>query len=311
MTRIAFLLLALSIACGSFSQTAKLHLEIQTPEESECFEVTIYNNGDSVYSDRLYSYFYEEIDVLPPGTYRLVVTACADEDFTLLQSRYFVLYPDSVTHVDLNYESQLYRTADVERPRIYRTVTQLMVAYMNNNWAYNEPSLTSSASAGFGQSAWFPLSRNIGLLAGGGMTFTHSSIAKDTTFMHQSPLAKRYEYYNYLDLRADAAIRLSSKSQQADDFPGFTVDIGASYHLPLLFKHVARYGGNQKFMNGGLHEFTDCRVFLNVGYAPCLFFAEYRLLDFVLGSYPELPRWNFGLKIDIPQMFYSQSSYNR
>lgn len=183
-----------------------------------------------------------------------------------------------------------------------RMETQFSIGYNNNKWVMDNPALTSAVSFGFTQYAWFPATRNFGLLTGGGFGLTHASIARDTTFMDQPGLKKQYEYYNCFDLHFAAALRFSTGNQLAEyTSPKLTIDIGALYNLPVAFKHIARYAGNQKFTEGGLHQFTDCRAFVNIGYPPGLLFAEYRLFDFLLGSYPELPKWSFGLKISIPQ----------
>lgn len=300
MIRTTFLLFALLLSCTAFSQFARLQLEISIwPYELKCPEVTIYNETGAVYSDNIYAYFEEEIDSLAPGDYWLALTDCTNSDLTLMATE-FTLYADSATTLDLSYSTNVYRTAIADSVVKHRLDTQFELGYMNNKWAYDQPALTSSASFSFTQSAWFAFSRHMGILTGGGFGLTHSSIAQDTTFMEQPLLKKWYEYYNYLDLHVTAALRWSTGNQQREFEPSkWTLDIGASYHLPLLFKHVARYKGNQKFMEGGLHQFTDCRVFAGIGYSQCLFFAEYRLFDFILGSYPELPTWNFGLKIDI------------
>lgn len=300
MARITFLLFVVLFATNVSAQNAQLRLSIDLyMDELRCPAVTISDASGVVYSDDFFDSFYEEIDSLEPGTYQLVVSDCTTPQLIIMNTE-FELYADSITTLDLSHTNSLSYEAIADTLAKHRLDTQLMMGYTNNRFFEDDPALTSSASVGFSQSAWFAFSRHFGFLTGGGMRFTHSSIAKDTSFMDQVALGKKYEYYNYLDVHATAALRLSTKNQQREyEFSGFTVDIGASYHLPLLFKHVARYGGNQKFMEGGLHQFTDVRAFVNIGYAPVLLFAEYRLSDFILGSYPELPILNFGMKIDL------------
>lgn len=50
-------------------------------------------------------------------------------------------------------------------------------------------------------------------------------------------------------------------------------------------------------MSAGLNQFTDLRLFDNIGNHRHQFYADYRPFNMVSGSYPELPRINAGLKV--------------
>jgi len=103
---------------------------------------------------------------------------------------------------------------------------------------------------------------------------------------------------NYLDGHLEMKFRISSGNQQASTniSSKLTLDIGALYNAPIIFKHIVRYDNNKKIINNGLHQFTDFRAFVNFGYSEVLVYCEYRLFDFIIGNYPELPKYSRGLK---------------
>jgi hypothetical protein len=298
--------LALSVSMNGLAQFVKLELSVHVGSLSTIDDsyVVIMHHDDTVFRKKTDELGYPEtIDSLLPGKgYKLEIFDKSYQPGPVF-IRTFEMEKEGITELDVSvYMNMEFTDYEDTLTNDSRMETQLFMGYNNNKWVMDDPALTSNASIGITQCGWFPVTRNFGLLTGGGVGLTHSSIAGDTTFMDQPDLKKRYEYYNYFDLLFMAAFRFSTGSQLVEyTSPKFTIDIGASYNLPIAFKHIARYAGNQKFMKGGLHQFTDCRVFVNIGYSPCLFFAEYRLFDFLLGSYPELPKWTFGLKVAIPE----------
>jgi hypothetical protein len=116
--------------------------------------------------------------------------------------------------------------------------------------------------------------------------------------LNATQFKKKYECYNYLDGHLDMKFRISSGNQQSlnNGSTKMLIDIGAIYNFPFIFKDVARYSDNKKITNSRLHQYTDVRAYVNIGFYPVVVFCEYRIFDFVIGNYPELPRYNAGIK---------------
>jgi hypothetical protein len=176
---------------------------------------------------------------------------------------------------------------------------------MNPRWVADYNGLTSAVFAGYSMGPTTVLTKHLSFPAQFGARLTQCSISKDTTFMQKIEARKIYEYYSYLDIFASAALRFSSHNQflKSSINKNILFDIGAAYHLPLTFRHVAWYETQKKLINRSLHQFTDLRLFASVGYGMFHVFAEYRPFDFLIGPYPELPQWQFGVKItlDFPE----------
>ena len=74
-------------------------------------------------------------------------------------------------------------------------------------------------------------------------------------------------------------------------------DVGLCYNLPLYYRQITRYPGDNKLVKNRLHQFTDVRAYVNIGFSQVLFFVEYRLSDFVMGANPEIPRYMAGIRL--------------
>jgi hypothetical protein len=296
------LILFLLFSMNGFAQLSKLTLYCSNNsyDDIDCFTLVVSHGAEILFKKTVPSYDDEiELDSLLPGIYTVQYYPCDQSNVPLI-ARDFSLVADSTTVLTIDYSVQELREPILEESAKYRAETQFSMGHYNNRWNQSHPALTQSTYVGFSQSSWFSFNRHVGFLIGGGLGFTHSSIAKDTTFMHQPLLKKKYECYNYLDGHVDVRFRLThANQQQRYESTLLTVDVGASYYFPFFFKHTAWYDDHQKLVQGHLHQYTDCRLFASIGYAPVLFFAEYRLFDFVKGGYPELPKYNLGIRIVI------------
>ena len=92
--------------------------------------------------------------------------------------------------------------------------------------------------------------------------------------------------------------RFSTLNQQAKDISTKNIffDIGAIYNFPIYFKQIIRFDNNTKLVNSFIHQYTDVRLYSNIGYKSGQLFMEYRPLNFIIGSLPEMPKYNIGLK---------------
>jgi hypothetical protein len=265
------------------------------------YRVIVQRTTDTIVDARM-DYDYDEmIDSLQPGNYNLSVYSEFEgqhREFT----RDFVLQADSITKLNISfYDDETVISVHDDLYSCEHVDFVASLGYFNNKWLEDKPAVTSCISAGFSGGHWWAFSPHAGFVLGGGLGFTHGSIAKDTTFADLPGWNKRYEYYNYLDAHLDVKFRFSAGNQQLNEFnpAKWMIDLGASYYFPIAFKHITRFTGNQKLTGSFIHQYTDCRLFVNFGYAPALFFVEYRLFDFILGNYPELPTWNFGFRLNV------------
>lgn len=305
------ILLFLMIVCSSFGQTGKLELSfsdenrLTRSSDSLYYSLHIWNRDTSIVQPLLVEWESSEtvIDSLTPGSYRLMINLPL-MDSILIYQRDFSIHAKEITYLNISLDTYEHYTplSDLTREEkiTHRIESQIEGGYFNNRLTETNPALTHSFSASYSGHYWVGFSKHVGVFLGCGLGLNHSSISKDTTFFNASQFEKRYEYYNYLYLNPEFKLRFTLKNQRDDyDFlvNGLILDIGARYHFPLMFKHVGRFAGNTKIVESGLHQYSDLRFFANIGHAPVLFFAEYRPFDFVLGNYPELPKYTIGLKI--------------
>jgi len=311
LTILSFLLLAFS----SFSQTGKLTVSINdyNPYESSSYDDSIYlnlriTNGKTALNRTMLLEWESgemSIDSLLPDDYLLSIRNTGSDSLLLYQCRFSILKnQETLLQIDLDPNEDYWDIDEETHEEIVwdRLENQFDAGFFDNNWVENNPKLTQSYSLATSVCYWSSFSKHVGFLVGSGIGINHSSISKDTVYFNAPQFKKQYEYYNYLYLSPEFKIRFTLKNQQHDyDFvvKGLILDIGARYNLPIAFKHVGRFTGSTKLIERGLHQYSDLRVFASIGRAPAMFFFEYRPFDFILGNYPELPKYTIGLKFVI------------
>lgn len=301
-----FLVFILVLPITMYGQVSKLNLVFNNSldKDSTCYRLCITNMADTVVNEWVYTDVDKELDSLTPGTYKIQLSKCSDPaEGSITKST--KLYANRTTEVtfELFYDETHSEIDEETRKEIIKDREEILynLSYLNTNWVEKSTSLKFNANAGFTVYKWFSFSKHVGFLAGFGFGFGHYGFVKDTTFMKVSPSRKIYEYYNYLDGHTDIKLRLTFKSQQKEYYPDpmAFIDVGAIYYAPVAFRHIARYDNNSKIVERSLHQFTDVRGYINVGILPFSFFAEYRSLDFLIGNYPEFPKYNVGIKLSI------------
>jgi hypothetical protein len=312
---LSFLLLAFS----GFSQTGKLTVSIydfdayykNSYNDTNYLNIQLSNGKTSLKRTMILEWENGEIsiDSLLPDDYLLSIRNTKADSLLLYQCRFTIIKnKETNLNIDLNPEEE-HHFIDEETNEVINDVivedrveSQFDVGYFDNNWVENNPKLTQSYSLATSVCYWSSFSKHLGILLGCGFGINHSSISKDTVYFNTPQFKKQYEYYNYMYLSPEFKIRFTLKNQQHDyDFfvKGLILDIGARYNLPLAFKHVGRFTGSTKLIERGLHQYSDLRFFASIGRAPAMVFFEYRPFDFILGNYPELPKYTIGLKFVI------------
>ena len=112
-------------------------------------------------------------------------------------------------------------------------------------------------------------------------------------------IAYKHERYFALNFSFAFMNRFTFFDNSKVDRSGTFLDIGATYELPVLFREV-QSDGNNKLVHRGIHQYTDVNAIVRLGYEHVSLTAEYRVLDFILGNYPEIPPLTLGLSILIP-----------
>jgi hypothetical protein len=257
----------------------------------------------------VYEDVYKELDNLKPGTYKIKLSKCIDpSEFCVIRN--VTLYPDKLTELTLelraDVKNELIDTATIIKEK---EEMQYQLSVLNGDWLQKNSILKFCGTFRITYFKWFAFSKHVGFLGGFGLGLGYYTFSKDTTFMNLIAGRKTSEFYNYIDGHVDVKFRFSLKSQQDGYYTRALpfIDIGMMYNAPLSFRHVAYYENDKRAFNGKLHQFTDARAYVNIGFAPVSLFAEYRVFDFIIGSYPELPRYNFGIRI-IPDLTAGKSN---
>lgn len=289
------------------AQLSKLNLTVESSifKDTTCYRLCITRTTDTIANEVFHKEVIKKLDSLSPGAYKIQVYKCADPS-ALSVVKNIKLYADSLTEVTLEllYDVSSYKMDTETREGIIKSKHEVQYQFsaLSPKWFEKNSSFKFSSTFGVTVFQWYSFSKHVGFLVGGGVGIGHYGVSNDTTFMSVgAPSKKIYEYYNYLDVHGDVKFRFTPGSQQQDSYLTsiMYIDIGATYNAPLLFKQIARYENSKKISNGNLHQYTDVRTYVNIGFQPVALFAEYRLMDFVMGTYPELPRYTIGIKVAI------------
>lgn len=145
---------------------------------------------------------------------------------------------------------------------------------------------------------WSSLGNHIGFC--GGYGFDYERYALKSPVINQTGTTKN-QFYRSSNVLFDGFFRFTSASQKSlDPLPrGLVWDLGAQYKLPIVFQYVEALGQGERMIKNHIHQFRDFRVYSNIGFGQVLLFAEYRPLDFVLGKFVEMPKFNGGIRFSI------------
>jgi hypothetical protein len=285
----------------------RIKLDVDIIDEADsCYLIVVRpsNSVLPVYKERYDRFGLRNIDSVPDGAYVLEILDSCHMDVPLL-TKYFSVVKGKATVVTISLSHEVsYNTVDSIRNITYeheKGSMDLNLFYLPGNppeipgyWNY----FTGvSLTGGY----WLPFSRHMGAQWGGGLGLSHYAFKNDTTFMTNFLLTKKYESYNYIDLHLDFKFRFTSGNQKKGNgsWPGIVLDVGTKYYFPILFRHIAVYENSKKVINKHIHQFTDLRAYASFGISPVTFFYEQNLSDFIIGNYPELPKFRMGLRIFI------------
>lgn len=308
MNKIILLFILLVKSLIGLSQTGALEFSFTGESENDStlnwsdVHIVIFYNNDTIYN-QAYDGTSVVIYHLPAGKYTVRATSFYTE--RLLVERVFTIVAGMQTELNLNVNSYEYKRANyksrcdsmTEIGKISKDhfIAQVIYFYGDqfdmdkNNPAQNEFGIGMN----IGMTHAFLNRLSIGFKTGAFLS--HAYFSSDSSLL---TLQKRtFERFTYLTMPLTGHLLFTSGNQNNDDErPGFLLDIGIRYHVPILCRYVVRYGP-EKIMHQNIHQFTDVRAFVGIGIYPVEFFAEYRLMDFLRSAYPEMPKLRVGMKI--------------
>ena len=301
--------LSLFITSKVFSQSDNLRIIIhhQIHEETPCFVLTIYNKSDTVYARTITDEYEVSIDSLASGKYSINLKNCGSESDDLIQSitQNVEIKPFQIVELVFDFYRYInYIEVDtISSNEIIksRAESQFTLSYFDYRWKPDGIDPKFNLGVGWAGYHWSSFSKHFGFLVGGGASYMFAPlrIEPNSASIYQEEV--KSNYYSYLSGQFDMKFRFSSLNQQSKYIKGHSVffDIGVLYNLPLYFKKVTRFNIRDKMINSFIHQYTDARAYVNIGFTNVQFFVSYRPFDFIRGDYQELPRYNAGIKINI------------
>lgn len=302
------LALLIFITINATGQTTKLKIEVSISDsdnnmKENNYYLLVLNKSDTVLKKELKRKTTLEVDTMKPGKYEVQIFKSKDQKAPYIVEHIIVL-PSKLTEIfyDLSISqshSEIDSISGMEIKKV-KYEGQVDFSYFKTDWINDNNSIiTTNGGMGATANTWFAFSKHLGFVSGGGIGFSQHFFSDDTLLNTFPNLKKVSEHYNYINALFEMKFRISSGNQQKPfgKTNSVILDIGANYKFPFLFREVGRYEDDKKFVNKRLHQFTDLRAFVNFGYSPLIFYMEYRLSDFLIGNYTELPKYFIGIKL--------------
>jgi hypothetical protein len=233
-------------------------------------------------------------DSIKPGSYTL--SLWIEPDY--YSKKNIIIVRDSIlsfyTTIEKPYYSKIYDSLRSEIPEasFFMNIGPLNI---KNNV---DPRLNNSYTVGTSQHFLFPLANHFSFLTNVGSSITYEDF-KNSQTLNPAFIKKRERMlaWNFI---MGIGNRISFNNARVNATKGVIIDYGANYNFPLLFNHSIINGPN-RIVNKRIHQFTDFSTFVRIGYFPVTIIAEYRLSDYVISGYPEMPKLKFGIEILISQ----------
>jgi hypothetical protein len=297
------------LAIGAHAQYGQVRVDLDFEVDNKFHKYFFVINQETelcdtvIFESEFNTYDYFEIDSLIPGNYYFEILNDTLDSISLYE-QHFQIKENKITKLEININSftSIQPLDKKSREELTDSHFELRfeLGYNANGFIDKSKYLNQNFNVHFTELYWKPLSNHFGILFGGGLGTSQHIFGNDTTFIQHNASKKRNERYSYWQGTLNFDARISSGNQKLNiTFPSkFTLDLGASYHIPIFFRHITNYENNIKVTNKYIHQFTDLRSHINFGYEPFLFSIEYRYLDFILGKYPEIPKYMFSLKFN-------------
>lgn len=292
----------LSLYGAAQTSTLKIEINLWGNPESKDFNLYLLRGTDTVYSKTAIPEDDEiGLDSLQGGDY----TAFLYEENVngYVMKKHFTIEEGKHVSLVIAYRADDYTSdAEDDSDPVQKTEFQLGLGYFHSPWEDRNAMLRGNFYANYTVSAWLAFSKHVGLLMGSGFGASQHYFHKDAGLFENIPFQKVFERYASLTMNYELKMRFSTGDQKSKEMNSqkFFVDLGANYNLPIVFNHTAMYRGSKKLVERDIHNFTDFRAFVNIGFAPVTVFLEYRLSNFIKKDmYPQVSRFNAGVKFMI------------
>ena len=307
----ALLLLLLLNTLSVFGQNSSLKIRYEIYDENCNFSILVKNEKDTVYNSKIESYDENSIKIknLAMGQYTIEVIDLKSKIVYYSKNVTLNNLLETIVNITITFYEQesLIDSLTQEEIGDNKSENVFSISYMPQNKIYPNSIFTNSYSIGYTYFGWLPVTKHLGLMGGGGFNASQYYLKKDTSYFITPEYKKIYENYTYLDAHLDLKLRISSGNQQntKTNSSKLFIDIGAVYNFPLYFKDIARYEDGYRLLKSYIHQHTDARVYVNIGYSPVMFFAEYRLFNFISGNFAEIDKFRAGMRISFDYTNYS------
>jgi hypothetical protein len=109
----------------------------------------------------------------------------------------------------------------------------------------------------------------------------------------------KHQYYSYFVASAGVAARLYLNRYKNSNDARPYLEIGSYYNLPIVFRQISRVD-NYKRSERWISRYNDVQVYGKLGITNRIGLqGSYRLFDVVKNNYPQLPKLQVGLTVDI------------
>jgi hypothetical protein len=267
-----------------YGQTGQLQLSLVSMFQPQELKVELYQN------DSLIRFFQRSqhrfiFDSLPPGTYSIKAEQLGVRSSKVENIR---VGRDSISQVSLSFFSYNYQYSMEDSFELYEATYMLL--YGQNTIGPLEHSFQGS----FVASWWGGISKSFDL----GLSFGYYgdlSSFRDTIALGYE--ANR-QYYFGLGVRLEIKARTAFYEHRGTYDSGLFLDYGIAYKAPAVFRLYSK-NENEMHSLGRLHDYTDFRPFVSVGFRPVSAVFEYRVNDFIKSPYPQAAKYNFGVRVNI------------
>ncbi|MFZ5552918.1 MAG: hypothetical protein ACOZCO_07365 [Bacteroidota bacterium] len=274
-------------------------------EDNSTYQLVVNRDYDSIETTEFdYRYIFYK-DYLSAGEYTFKIYELKGAG--LIYTDTFSVLPGKITYAKIIFNSGIeYKDAEYKNTSEdsiflkkikYKQSGQFVPFFYGSNLMLekNNPVKNEFGISFTGQSH-FSFSKYIGIFGSYGFMFSQSYFTDDSSLV--SLQNRFWERYSGLNLIAQFGIRTSTRSLQSNIFDGPMLDLGITYYFPVIFRHTAVYP-HQKYHQFNIHQYTDIRVFSNLIYDDFGIFIEHRILDFINGQKPELPKFRIGISFFI------------
>lgn len=278
------------------TNSAAVHFDFKLTDKEHQFQVSFTYGDKLVFSKVITKSFDSTLTNLPEGEYFLQVSSAKLQAEKLFFNKYELVAEKTTTiSLDLNYYREKSGAIFEEREQSEGIEFQSYFGFNNNRYT-GESELFSNTWAYRGEVNSFFYKRHIGFAWTSGYEYKWHGIQSDSSFFSYPTDSLKREYYHHFGINYGVKFRVfAGKITSRAYKPKLFMDLGLSYHFPVILRHVARLDNDTKLVEQHISTFTDFRASAVVGWFPLCFYAYYRPFNVVKSPLPQPSKFEFGL----------------